>query len=339
MIKVLFTSLNADFGQDGVLKYDDAGNPTNESWEKGSVFPAWQKLADEGLVDLQTHWVDQQSDPKGLERLVSLAKDADFVFQIPVTHALGIHLPQSRQIIEGGTPIVSYHPDAHLRYRWPGGDRFVLSRMVEGYDTHLITPAQHTLQQFEDDGWKAYVMPFGVPEFCDRDPEAPKLYDVSFVGQKHGIRQKVINDLREIGVQVHTFGHFWNKHPLHHEERPTYTQMAEIFNQTKVNLNLRWCSRDASFGQLKGRDFELMGCGAFMAATQHVECDDMHSMAQPGVDFCEEHYVTKLVSRIKHYVDAVDEREKMADSFYQKREANLWTTRFRQFLDSKFWEK
>ena len=276
--KVLFASLNADFGQSGNLLPDES----NASWEKMNVYPAWKQLADEGLVELETHWVDQQSNPEGLARLLSLAKEVDFVFQVPVTHALGIHLPQAQQIISAGTPIVSFHPDLHLRYEHPSGDRFVNSRVTEGYDTHTISPAKHMMKQLGDDGVAAYHMPFGIPEFANRvipmgdpadDPEVT--YDVSFVGQKHGIRESVVSQLRGAGIRVHVWGHFWPEHKDYHG-RPSYQEMNKIFNQSKINLNLRWCSRDPNCGQIKGRDFELLGCGAFMVASQHAECDDLH---------------------------------------------------------------
>jgi hypothetical protein len=258
-----------------------------------------------------------------------------------VTHALGIHLPQARQIIEGGTPIVSFHPDLHMRYKHPAGDRFVLSRLVEGYDTHCLTPAKHTMEQLENDGRKAYLMPFGIPSHMDKlikdGQEHGKIYEVSFVGQNHGIREKVISQMRGAGLEVHTWGHFWQDHPCHHG-RPDIEEMALIFNISAVNLNLRWCSRSANHGQIKGRDFELLGCGSFMAATQHPETDDLHDLYTPGEEFIEEHYVHDLIDKVKYYVEHDAEREAIAAKAYKKRQRNLWTTRYKEFLESEFWK-
>jgi len=327
-MKILFASLNADFGQNGNLLPDES----NASWEKMNIYPAWKQLADEGLVELQTHWVDQQSDPAGLERLVSIAKDCDLVFQVPVTHALGIHLPQSRQIIEAGTPIASFHPDLHLRYKHQSGDRFVNSRVVEGYDTHTISPALHMMEELRLDGVDAFHMPFGIPAFSDRLDGSEKPFDVSFVGQKHGIRDSVVSQIRGAGIRVHTWGHFWPDHPDHHG-RPSYHDMNEIFNQSKINLNLRWCSRNPNHGQIKGRDFELMGAGAFMLATQHAESDDFHNLYKPGVHFDEAHFVDDLIERIHHHLKLDEQRQIIANHAYRQREANLWTTRLRTFLN------
>ncbi|MEE8113796.1 MAG: glycosyltransferase [Nitrososphaerales archaeon] len=326
--KILLACLYADFGQGGQMKPDFS----NASWEFENVYKAWRQLAISRLVDLETHWVDTQSHPAGLRRLIGLAKDVDLIFQVPVTHALGIHLPQAQKIIEGGTPIVSFHPDLHMRYKHPAGDRFVLSRVTEGYDTHTISPAKHMMQQLADDGVRAYHMPFGIPERCDHMPNVAHTYDVSFVGQKHGIREQVISQLRGAGIRVHTWGHFWPDHPDHHG-RPSYGDMTTIFNQSKINLNLRWCSRSPEHGQIKGRDFELMGCGAFMMATQHAETDDFHELYLPKTEFAEHHFVHNMIASIKFYLANDEARYAMQRSAYEKREANLWTTRLKQFLE------
>lgn len=335
-MKVLLACLYADFGQNGQMKPDFS----NASWEYENVYKPWKRLADEGLIELQTHWVDTQSDPRGLERLISIAKDCDFVYQVPVTHALGIHLPQARQIIENGTPIVSFHPDIHMRYKHPAGDRFVNSRLVEGYDTHCLTPAKHMIDHLDADGHKTYLMPFGIPDSMDRQVvdgrRFGKTYPVTFVGQSHGIREKVISQMRGAGLEVHTWGHFWQDHPLHHG-RPNTEEMVHIFNISAVNLNLRWCSRSPNHGQIKGRDLELMGCGAFMAATQHAETDDFHDIYTPDKEFVEAHFVHDLIDKVKYYIDHDNERQAIADAAYKKRQDNLWTTRYKQFIESEFW--
>jgi len=328
--KVLLACLYADFGQGGNMLPDFS----NASWEYENFYKAWKQLEDEGLVELQTHWVDTQSNGPGIDRLMSIYKDVDFIFQVPVTHALGIHLPQAQKIIADGTPIISFHPDLHMRYKHRSGDGFVLSRITEGYDTHTISPAKHMMPILLADGAKAYCMPFGVPSWCDKQvPEGgSETYDVTFVGQKHGIREQVVSQLRGAGIRVHTWGHFWPPHK-DHNGRPTCSEMIRIFNASKINLNLRWCSRDPNHGQIKGRDMELLGCGAFMVATQHIECDAINELYAPGSDFVEYHLVDEMVDGIQYYLEHDDERQAIADAAYLKRQDNLWITRLTKFLE------
>lgn len=329
--RVLLTCLFADFGQNGNMIPDFS----NASWEYHNIYKPWKQISDDGLVELETYWTDQQS-PSSIERLISLAKDVDFVFSVPVTHALGIHLPQAQKIIAYGTPIVSYHPDLHMRYRHPCGDDLVGSYIREGYTTHVITPAKHMMPRLISDGVKSYCMPFGIPSSCQRLDGVEQIYDVSFVGQKHGIRERVVSQLRAAGILVHTWGGFWPPHKDYHG-RPTVAEMVHIFNRSRVNINLRWCSRSPSHGQIKGRCLELLGCGAFMLATRHDETDDFHQLYTPGKEFVEYHYVKDMVDGIKYYLGHDAERQAIADAALLKREQNLWTTRLKDFLKSGFW--
>ena len=191
----------------------------------------------------------------------------------------------------------------------------------------------------EQNGLKVEYMPFGInDDFCRLDVE--KKYDVSFVGQKHGVRGDVMNQLLKSGIKVHLFGHYWDGYPNWHG-RPSPQDMNLIFNQTKVNLNFRWTSRNASRGIVNGRSFELLGAGAFMAATQHSETDEFNKLYIPDLEFVEAHYVNQLIDHILYYQDDdhASNREAMAEHAYQKREQHLWTARFHQFLGSELWKK
>lgn len=176
-------------------------------------------------------------------------------------------------------------------------------------------------------------MPFGIPASCHKTPVAAsdEIYDVTFVGQKHGIRELMLSQLRGAGIQVHTWGHFWPDHKDHHG-RPTVPEMVDVFNRSKINLNLRWCSRSPNYGQIKGRDFELMGCGAFMMATKHFETEDFNELYTPGEEFAEAD-MAHMADTIRHYLGDDTIRTQMAERAYQKRDQHLWTTRLKTFLE------
>jgi spore maturation protein CgeB len=111
--------------------------------------------------------------------------------------------------------------------------------------------------------------------------------------------------------------------------------MVQVFNRSKINLNFRWCSRSPSHGQIKGRDFEVLGCGEFMLATKHFECEDLYELYTPGVDFveCE---LDELPEQIEYWLKNDTLREEIARNAYKKRRSNLWTTRLKKFLGD--WE-
>lgn len=118
--------------------------------------------------------------------------------------------------------------------------------------------------------------PFGVNQHVYKPENSEKKYDVSFVGQWHPYREWLINRIRKAGFSVKVVGYRWPGGPVTQEE------MVQIFNQSKINLNLsNSTSWDARFlasspkalytrlrskkdvEQLKARHFEINACRAF----------------------------------------------------------------------------
>ena len=130
--------------------------------------------------------------------------------------------------------------------------------------------------------------PFGCNEklYCKID--VPKKYDVSFVGAWHPYREWLIQRLRMAGVTVQAVGYRWPGGIVSHE------QMVELFNQSRINLNMSnsasWDARyllssprallnrirsPKSVEQLKARHFEINGSGGFQLS-YYVEGLERH---------------------------------------------------------------
>ena len=60
-------------------------------------------------------------------------------------------------------------------------------------------------------------------------------YDVSFVGTKSAYREWFVNKLRKKGINCHCFGKGWENGLV------SYEKMQNIFNTSKVNLNINNC--------------------------------------------------------------------------------------------------
>ncbi len=178
--------------------------------------------------------------------------------------------------------------------------------------------------------------------------DLPLRYDVSFVGRPHGNRREVIAALRAQGIRVNVWGTGWG------QGRVTTTQMIEIFNQSRINLNLsnasrtsprsRWRRRgdwarrlghrlvgkrpdviaearrlDAAADhfrpQIKGRNFEVPGCGGFLLteAAEHLR-----EYYTPGDDIGTFDSFGTLVARIDHYLEHDDERAAASEWGYRR---------------------
>lgn len=173
----------------------------------------------------------------------------------------------------------------------------------------------------------------------------PKIYDVSFVGQPHGDRRKIVQALQRVGIKVECFGRGWPNGKVSQED------MIKIFNQSKINLNFTKCSgslnlkyianifikkhEDGSIkvnpvsqwlpnvksllarqqNEIKGRNFEIPGCKTFMISGQAPGLENYY---QPGKELVCFSNTKDLVKKIKYYLEHDKEREEIAGAAYKK---------------------
>jgi spore maturation protein CgeB len=162
------------------------------------------------------------------------------------------------------------------------------------------------------------------------------LYDVSFIGQTHSVRQKMIRKITRTGVNVACWGRGWERGRLSIE------QMQKIFAQSKVNLNFsessnawslkrlaktilyRRCDNSYHLNtpaqffreiyslfvdrrlQVKARNFEIPGCGGFLLTSYVQGLEQYYEIDKEVVVYRNE---KELNERIQYYLQHDDERE------------------------------
>lgn len=156
-------------------------------------------------------------------------------------------------------------------------------------------------------------------------------YDVSFVGQKNYEREKIINKLKEAGINIQAFGRGWEN------GRVTQGQMIDIFCHSKINLNLNPPQSGydfKSFGRLflrrssnryvfdfwnffgnirewlqkrvpmiKARPFEISGCGGLVISGLG---DGIETYYKEGQEMFFYKDVDDLVGKIKYCLSVTD---------------------------------
>ncbi len=182
--------------------------------------------------------------------------------------------------------------------------------------------------------------------FLYRRLDLPLKYDVTFVGKPHGNRRDVIDALRDIGIRVHVWGKGWG------HGRAGQQEMIEIFNRSRINLNLanasgagrrrKWqralghaahlarrscgqvqsvqaaARRFAAAGeceQIKGRNFEVPGCGGFLMTGS---ADNLPHYYQPDREVVAFDTFADMAYKIRHYLEHEDQRAAVADAGYQR---------------------
>ena len=202
----------------------------------------------------------------------------DLLIVAPYTDQLDF---ETFDVIRRSTPCLGYFFDDVWRVEY--------TKAWARHLTYITTSDVWGVRRYRDLGvTNVLYSPFGcnTEMFCRLD-EALK-FDVSFVGRYHPYRAWIMRRLRAAGIQVAVRGFGWDEG--HADER----EMVEIFNRSRINLNLsnclNWDARYLSPGRrswretarvwrgmararqttdvkdremVKGRHFEINACGGF----------------------------------------------------------------------------
>ncbi len=185
---------------------------------------------------------------------------------------------------------------------------------------------------------------------------------VTFVGQVHSQRRKIIYQLKQRGVVIECWGRGWKNGRLSQDE------MIRMYSRSKINLNftessiaLRWkpiikvflnrraddslhlnspttmvqntialTSRRRS--QIKARNFEIPGSGGFLL-TQYA--DDLEKYFVPGKEIAIFSNADDLKEKIQYYLKHEKEREDIRLAGYRRAlREHTFEQRFREIFQA-----
>lgn len=154
-----------------------------------------------------------------------------------------------------------------------------------------------------------FLSQWACNHFMYKNLNLPKIYDVSFVGQCYGERENFVNILKRKGINITTFGHGWEN-----SSRVSQADLIRIFNQSKISLGISLASKENKI-QIKGRDFEVPGCGSLLLTKDTEEIADYFV---PNEEIITYHDATDAAEKIKHYLKNEEERKKIAKKGYER---------------------
>lgn len=187
---------------------------------------------------------------------------------------------------------------------------------------------------------------WGCNHFLYKKMELPLKYDVTFVGYPHGTRKETIHNLRSSGIDVSVWGSGWELGRLSQDD------MIKVFNQSRINLNLSNASvtleipgrlsrilTNIPFGmtikrrgtqllsllrrtnqfdypsQIKGRNFEVPGCGGLLLTEKVEGLEEYYIVGREVICF---DGMNNLVEMIDYYLTHEEERLDIAYKGYQR---------------------
>ena len=218
-----------------------------------------------------------------------------------------------------GTLVINIGMDDRHQY-WKG---------TYGLIPHIdmaLTAAPECVEWYQKEGCPALFFPEASDSTIFHPmPELPKTHEVSFVGAKYGIREKIVTALRNKSIQVTTYGGGWGSGFLPVEEVP------KLFAQSKIILGIGTIGYSEDFYALKMRDFD-----GPMSGSCYVTHDnpDLRSLFEIGKEMITYKTVQECVEKISDLLKNENEREDIARAGYLRAKINHnWIQRFESLLN------
>ncbi len=248
---------------------------------------------------------------------------------------------------ESETVTVNWFTDDHWRF-----DNF--SRFWAPNFDWSITTSKGAVKKYDSIGYKRVIKSqWACNHFLYNKLNLPYKYDLTFVGQPHGNRRQVISSLRSQGLSVKVWGTGWESGRISQEElinvfnqsrvnlnlsnasmSRTDSKIARLIPQSLLPMVARFplkgqlkriarsffvegneADSKEYIDQIKGRNFEVPGCGGFLLSGFSENLEDYYEIGKEVVCFDEEE---DLVRKAQYYLKNQEEREAIAFAGYSR---------------------
>jgi spore maturation protein CgeB len=224
---------------------------------------------------------------------------------------------------KAGGPTINWFADDQWRF-----DSFT-RHFASSFDV-CVTTDHDSVARYHDIGVQRVVLSqWACNRYAYRRVTTELEHEVTFVGQSYGSRPKVAERLREAGHKVECWGFGWPEGRLEHG------QMVRVFSSSAVNLNLsnawkpeyslRMRAGAVARGikldtrprrdQIKGRNFEVPGCGGFLLTQQVPHLEEYFV---PGKEIGVFRDEDELVRQVGYWQTNPEERAAVAEAGYRR---------------------
>lgn len=208
----------------------------------------------------------------------------------------------------------TYWGDMRSR-RWMGSSGLI------PYIDMALTAAPECVEWYAKEGGRALFFPEASdPNIFYPMPELPKIYDVTFVGARYGMREMIVHALRKEGIAVSAFGNEWEGGRLPTEDVP------RVFAQSRIILGVGTIGHCKDFYALKLRDFDAPMSGSFYLTSDNP---DLYELYEIGREIEVYRDVQDCINKVKWYLAHEYEREAIAAAGRQRAlRDHTWIQRF-----------
>jgi spore maturation protein CgeB len=229
--------------------------------------------------------------------------------------------PQTIEAVgrEGRAPTVNWFTDDHWRFE-------IFSRHMAPALDLAVTTDPDAIAKYHAAGLQnVHLSQWACNRYSYGKATDEIAHQVTFVGQPHGSRPDTIAALRAAGYDVECWGHGWPAGKLDHPS------MVRVFGASRVNLNMSNAGEPeptmrVRLGkllgrhidkppQIKGRNFEVPGCGGFLLTERVPHLERYFELDAEVAVYDGEH---DLVDKVGYWLSHEDVRVAVARAGYQR---------------------
>lgn len=223
-----------------------------------------------------------------------------------------------------GVPVINISMDDRLPDNWGSraGCQLGAIGLTGGVDMVLTTTAEVCLW-YAVEGCPAIFWPlasdpgvFSPPENAERD------IDVLFVGNRYGIRARIVDYLAANGIAVSSWGGGWPNGYV------TAEQCAALFKRARIILGVGTVGYCTDVYTLKLRDFDAPMAGALYVTHRNP---DLTALYKEGEEIACYESEQECADVIRHYLSHPDQRSAVAHAGWRKAVSrDSWDVRIAQ---------
>jgi spore maturation protein CgeB len=215
------------------------------------------------------------------------------------------------QVQELGIPVINIAMDDRLpvHWSWRNGVRMGSIGLKTGVDI-VLTTSSETCLWYAVEGCPAIYWPLASdPSIFAPDEEVVRNIDVLFIGNRYGIRGKIVDHLERHGILVSCYGAGWPNGYANAEK------CAALSKRARIILGIGTVGHCHDVYTLKLRDFDALMTGALYVTHRNP---DLGQLFMEGQEF--ECYDTmgEAVSKIRYYLAHAEARERIGLAGQQK---------------------
>jgi spore maturation protein CgeB len=314
------------------LKYNYGKREEGFSYEHYNIEAGFRDVAAQGLFDVEYYYPDAPGESSIAVNGVPVFPVPDAVFHVNFNESLDLPIDFAMQCITNGIPVIQWDCDSSWRFHSD-----IVGRRNRA--THFVTTHSVAVDWYRQAGMNVIRSQWGGSPLYDFESGAEKLYDVSFIGQKHGQmpngkfwRAEIVDAIRNAGIEIHLFGNYWDGHPNWHGYVTNFAEVPRIFNRSKICLNLSNPWHHNTMPQIKGRHFEIPQTGGFQVCTP---ADDLQRYFEFGKEIVvAEPTSDSIISTLRYYLEHEEERSAIAAAGRTRMlQEHQWSHRLREIFE------